>query len=63
MGAWNNHRDKSNDLVEQQIQTNNAEIEQSRKDLSQKQFDVIKSQGAEAWYPSKSSGNNSGGTL
>ncbi len=45
------NQDQANELVEQQIRQNNAEIEQKREAITKERFDIVKSQGAPRWTP------------
>lgn len=57
MGYWGgNNDDEANQLIEQQIQTNNAEIEREKQALSERRLNIIKSQGAPNWSPDIPSG-------
>ena len=42
---------QANELVEQQISQNNAEIEQKRQSIAKERLDILKSQGAPRWTP------------
>ncbi len=55
MGNWggNNDDDESNQLLEQSIMENRAQIETQRKELTQRRIDIIKSQGNPVWTPQK----------
>ncbi len=44
---------ESNRLIEEQISQNKFEIEQKRKALTEEQFRIIKSQGAQTWSPTR----------
>jgi len=46
-------QDRANQLVEEQINQNKAELEQKRQSLVSQRMNIIKSQGAETWSPDR----------
>lgn len=52
MGYWGgNNEDEANQLIEQQITENQAEIQRERQALSERKLSIIKTQGAPNWSP------------
>lgn len=51
LGGDNESNDEGNALLNEQIQTNRAELEAKRQNLYQTRLDIIKGQGAENWTP------------
>jgi hypothetical protein len=45
----NNEQDEGNRLLDQQLKTNQAELEAKKQSLFQTRLDIIKGQGAEDW--------------
>jgi len=54
-------QDNANKLMQEQIDQNNAELEQKRQDLVQQRMAIIKSQGAETWTPDRNAAYGGGG--
>ncbi len=53
---------RSEQLAEQQIRQNQAELENKRRNLYDARLDIIKSQGGQTWTPTvKSASSSSGG--
>ncbi len=46
-----NTQQKANNLADEQIQQNAAELEQKKNNLFQTRLDIIKGQGSEVWTP------------
>ena len=46
-----NDEGQGDELIQQQITQNNAEIEQKRQAIAKERFDIVKSQGAPNWTP------------
>lgn len=57
--------DRAADLAQQQIELQQAELEQKRQNLYKTKLDIIKGQGAQSFVPDKTAGvaNTSGGTV
>lgn len=51
----NDAADRSNQLMEQQLRQNQAELEQKRQSLYRERLDIIKSQGAQQFIADRSS--------
>lgn len=52
-GAQDTAQAQSNALIDQQFKTNQAEIEQKKRDLYTQRLDIIKSQGGQQWTPKR----------
>lgn len=60
-GGDDNPNQQANDLASQQIQQNQAEIENKRQSLYRERLDIVKGQGLQTWTPSPTisgGGNN-----
>lgn len=57
----NSSQDAANKLMQEQIDQNNAELEQKRQDLVQQRMAIVKSQGAETWTPDRNAAYSGGG--
>lgn len=51
---------RSEQLADQQIKQNQAELESKRQNLYTERLDIIKSQGGQSWTPSVTSASSSG---
>jgi hypothetical protein len=47
----NNEDNEGNELIQQQINENARQIEESRRSLAERRLEIIKSQGAQSWQP------------
>ena len=60
-------QDRSNQLANEQIQMNQAELERKRQNLYDERLDIIKGQGGQSWVPDRTSssqkGSNNGNPL
>lgn len=59
-GGGGDPNEKTNDLLEQQIKENQAELEAKRRHLFEERLDIIKGQGAQTWSPDRNKGTSMG---
>lgn len=56
-----NSPSRSEQLAEEQIRQNQAELESKRRNLYETRLDIIKSQGGQTWTPNVTSASSGGG--
>ncbi len=55
-GKADNDQDQANQLAQEQINQNNADLEEKRQSLVDQRISIIKSEGAPNWVANRSSG-------
>lgn len=60
-GGDDNPNQETNDLMNQQIRQNQAELESKRQNLYSEKLDIIKGTGGETWQPNRSAGVSASG--
>lgn len=61
-GGDDDPNQRTNDLMEQQIRENQAELEAKRQNLYREKLDIIKGQGAQTWQADRNQGADMGGS-